>query len=300
MVKVNRERSVRQLTAVLVFMLVMMSMTLTLISGVMAGDPTGARTLEENPEAPVDYVWVLICGFLVMFMQPGFAMLEAGFSRAKNVTNVLMKNLVDYSVGSLAFFVVGFALMMGTPAYMLVGTEGFFLAGEAYDVGTILTWFFMLVFCATAATIVSGAIAERPKFSTYVIYSAVICAVIYPIYGHWLWGGGWLSSADFMTSLGGGYGALDFAGSGVVHAVGGYVALAACLMLGPRIGRYNSQGRPIPIPGHSISLAVLGAFILWFGWFGFNPGSTLSASLIVSVLSSITSSNHIRGLGTSW
>ena len=233
----------------------------------------------------MDYVWVLICGFLVMFMQPGFAMLEAGFSRAKNVTNVLMKNLVDYSVGSLAFFAVGFALMMGTSAYLLVGTDGFFLAGEAYDVGTSLTWFFMLVFCATAATIVSGAIAERPKFSVYVIYRVVICTVIYPIYGLWLWGGGWLSSADFMTSLGGGCGALDFAGSGVVHAVGGYVALAGCLLLGPRIGKYTKEGKPIPIPGHSITFAVLGAFILWFGWFGFNPGSTLSAhELRISVI----------------
>jgi len=265
----------RQLTAVLVLALVMM---LALIPGVMAGDPTGARTLEENPEAPVDYVWVLICGFLVMFMQPGFAMLEAGFSRAKNVTNVLMKNLVDYAVGSLAFFVVGYAIMMNNKS-------AFFLAGESYDVGIILNWFFMLVFCATAATIVSGAIAERPKFSIYVIYSVIISAIIYPIYGHWLWGGGWLSSADFMTALGGGYGALDFAGSGVVHAVGGYVALAACLLLGPRIGRYDKEGKPIPIPGHSISLAVLGAFILWFGWFGFNPGSTLSAhELRISVI----------------
>ena len=174
----------------------------------LAAIKAGARTLEEDSGAPVDYVRVLICGFLVMFMQSGFAMLEAGVSRAKNTTNVLMKNLVDYSMGSLAFFAVGFALMMGTSAYMLVGTDGFFLAGEAYDVGTALTWFFMLVFCATAATIVSGAIAGRPKFSTYVLYSVVICAIIYPIYGHWLWGGGWLSSADFMTALGGGYGVL--------------------------------------------------------------------------------------------
>jgi len=246
-----------------------------------AGDPTGAKTLSENPESPVDYVWVLVAAFLVMFMQAGFAMLEAGLSRAKNVTNVLMKNLIDYAVGSIAFFAVGYAIMMGISA--------FFLAGDAYDVGTILNWFFMLVFCATAATIVSGAIAERPKFSIYMIYSAVISAIVYPIYGNWLWGGGWLSSADFMTALGGGYGALDFAGSGVVHAVGGYVALAACLLLGPRIGRYDSEGKPVPIPGHSISLAVLGTFILWFGWFGFNPGSTLSAhELRISVIAANT------------
>ncbi|MDF2955118.1 MAG: Ammonia channel protein AmtB [Candidatus Alkanophagales archaeon MCA70_species_2] len=263
--------------------------SVTLVSAAVGGDPTGAATLVENPRAPVDYVWVLVAAFLVMFMQPGFAMLEAGFSRAKNVTNVLMKNLVDYAAGSLAFWAVGFALMLGASWHMLIGTSGFFLAGDAYDVSTILSWFFMLVFCATAATIVSGAIAERPKFSVYLVYSVVVSAIIFPIYGHWLWGGGWLSSADFMTALGGGYGALDFAGSGVVHAVGGYVALAACILLGPRIGRYDENGNPRPMPGHSVTLAVLGTFILWFGWFGFNPGSTLSAhELRISVIAANT------------
>ena len=255
----------------------------------MAGDPSGAETLKENPDVPVDFVWVLICGFLVMFMQAGFAMLEAGFSRAKNVANVMMKNLMDFSVGSLAFFAVGFALMMGTDWHGIIGTDGWFLAGDAYDVNTIMTWFFMLVFCATAATIVSGAIAERPKFSVYLIYSVVVSAIIYPIYGHWLWGGGWLNSADFMVKLGGGYGALDFAGSGVVHALGGYIALAACILLGPRIGKYDEKGNPRPIPGHSIAFAVIGTFILWFGWFGFNPGSTLSAhELRISVIAANT------------
>ena len=255
----------------------------------MAGDPSGAETLKENPEAPVDFVWVLICGFLVMFMQAGFAMLEAGFSRAKNVANVMMKNLMDFAVGSLAFFAVGFALMMGTDWHGIIGTDGWFLAGDAYDVNTIMTWFFMLVFCATAATIVSGAIAERPKFSVYLIYSVVVSAIIYPIYGHWLWGGGWLNSADFMVKLGGGYGALDFAGSGVVHALGGYIALAACILLGPRIGKYDEKGNPRPIPGHSLAFAVIGTFILWFGWFGFNPGSTLSAhELRISVIAANT------------
>ena len=255
----------------------------------MAGDPSGAETLKENPDVPVDFVWVLICGFLVMFMQAGFAMLEAGFSRAKNVANVMMKNLMDFSVGSLAFFAVGFALMMGTDWHGIIGTDGWFLAGDAYDVNTIMTWFFMLVFCATAATIVSGAIAERPKFSVYLIYSVVVSAIIYPIYGHWLWGGGWLNSADFMVKLGGGYGALDFAGSGVVHALGGYIALAACILLGPRIGKYDEKGNPRPIPGHSLAFAVIGTFILWFGWFGFNPGSTLSAhELRISVIAANT------------
>lgn len=143
----------------------------------MAADPGGAKTLAENPEAPVDFVWTLVCGFLVMFMQAGFAMLEAGFARAKNVANVMMKNLMDFAIGSLAFFAIGFALMMGTDLHGLIGTDGWFLVGNAYDVSTIEIWFFMLVFCATAATIVSGAIAERPKFSIYMIYSAVVSAI---------------------------------------------------------------------------------------------------------------------------
>ncbi|MFP4546219.1 MAG: ammonium transporter [Methanomassiliicoccales archaeon] len=244
----------------------------------MGADPSGAETLESGGTGvALDFVWVLVCAFLVFIMQAGFAMLEAGFSRSKNVTNVLMKNILDFSAGSIAFFAIGYVLLMGTDAYGLFGTDGWLLFGDAYDVNTMLLWFFMMVFAATAATIVSGAIAERPKFSTYIIVSVVITALIYPLYGHWLWGGGWLASLDFLVDLGGGYGALDFAGSGVVHAVGGYVALAGCLIIGPRIGRYDSQGRPRPIFGHNITIAVLGLFILWFGWYGFNPGSTLSA-----------------------
>lgn len=260
-----------------------------LLVATAGADPNGAETLKENPELPVDFVWALICGFLVMFMQAGFAMLEAGFSRAKNVANVMMKNLMDFAVGSLAFFAVGFALMMGADWQGIAGTTGWFLAGESYDVSTIELWFFMLVFAATAATIVSGSIAERPKFSVYLVYSAVVSAVIYPIYGHWLWGGGWLSSSEFMVKLGGGYGALDFAGSGVVHALGGYIALAAVMLLGPRLGKYDSDGNPRAIPGHNLAFAVIGTFILWFGWFGFNAGSTLSAhELRVSIIASNT------------
>jgi len=262
---------------------------LLVVAPAIAGDPSGAETLKESPGAPSDFVWTLMCGFLVMFMQPGFALLEAGFARAKNVANVMMKNLMDFAIGSLAFFAIGFALMMGSDMHGLIGTDGWFLVGNAYDVSTIELWFFELVFAATAATIVSGAIAERPKFSVYVIYSAVVSAIIYPIYGHWLWGGGWLSSADFMTRLGGGYGALDFAGSGVVHAMGGYIALAACLLLGPRIGKYDEFGKPRAIPGHSLAFAVIGTFILWFGWFGFNAGSTLSAhELRISIIAANT------------
>ncbi|AGK60939.1 ammonium transporter [Archaeoglobus sulfaticallidus PM70-1] len=267
---------------------ILVMMVFFLATPAIAADPSGAETLKESPETPVDFVWTLICGFLVMFMQAGFAMLEAGFSRAKNVANVMMKNLMDFAVGTIAFFAIGFALMMGTDLGGIIGTDGWFLAGNAYDVSTIEIWFFMLVFAATAATIVSGAIAERPKFSTYIIYSVIVSAIIYPVYGHWLWGGGWLSTSDFMIKLGVGYGALDFAGSGVVHALGGYIALAGCILIGPRIGKYVN-GKPKAIPGHSMAFAVIGTLILWFGWFGFNPGSTLSAhELRISVIAANT------------
>jgi Amt family ammonium transporter len=247
----------------------------------LGADPNGAETLAENPYDPVNFTWVLVCGFLVFFMQAGFAMVETGLTRAKNAANIVMKNLMDFCMGSLAYWAVGFALMFGTSAGitgLLFGFSGFFLTGEAYDVSTMELWFFQMVFAATAATIVSGAMAERTKFSSYIIYSVVISALIYPIYGHWVWGGGWLAASDFMVALGGGYGALDFAGSGVVHAVGGFMALAGAMLLGPRIGKYRKDGTPVAIPGHSITLAMLGVFILWFGWFGFNPGSTLAAT----------------------
>ncbi len=244
-----------------------------------AGDPTGAKTLKENPGAPVDYVWVLVCGFLVMFMQAGFALVEAGFCRSKNTTNLLAKNLIDFVAGSLAFWATGFAIMMGNDWHGLIGTSGFFLAGDSYDVGTYLSFFWQMVFCATAATIVSGAVAERIKFSAYFLYSIAISAIIYPIYGHWVWGGGWLSQLPY------GLGALDFAGSGVVHAIGGIIGLAGAIVLGPRFGRFDKDGKPRPIPGHNIALAALGTFILWFGWYGFNPGSTFSAHhLRISVI----------------
>ncbi len=278
------------ITTLLVFaVLLMVTAPALAIPPGWIGDANGAKTLKKYPHAPVNFAWTLLCGFLVMFMQAGFAMVEVGFTRAKNTANVAMKNLIDYVIGSLAFWAFGFALMMGKDWHGLIGTTGWFLAGKAYDVSTICLWFFELVFCATAATIVSGAIAERPKFSVYVIYSFVVSALIYPIYGHWMWGGGWLSSAPFMVKLGHGYGALDFAGSGVVHAIGGYIALAACMLLGPRIGRYDEKGNPRPIIGHNIALAVLGTFILWFGWFGFNPGSTLAATqLRISIIAANT------------
>jgi Amt family ammonium transporter len=247
-------------------------------------DANGANTLKSNPEAPVDYVWILVCGFLVMFMQAGFAMVETGFCRAKNATNLMAKNLLDFVIGSLGFFVIGYTILKGSDVSGLFGTGPLFLRGAQYDVGKYLDFFWQLVFCATAATIVSGAVAERLKFSSYLIYSVVISLFVYPIFGHWVWGGGWLSKLPF------GMGHLDFAGSGVVHTVGGMFALGAAIVLGPRFGKFTKDGKANAIPGHSITLAALGVFILWFGWFGFNPGSTFNAHhLRISVIAVNTS-----------
>jgi len=173
-----------------------------------------------------------------MFMQPGFACLEAGFCRAKNCTNLFTENVMDFAVGSLAFWVLGFGIIMGTDWKGLIGTSHFFLAGDSYDVGTYISFFWQLVFAATAATIVSGAIAERLKFQAYLVYSVVICLFIYPVCSHWVWGSGWLSKLPF------GLGHLDFAGSGVVHAVGGLIGLAGAIVLGPRYGKFDKNGKP--------------------------------------------------------
>ena len=242
------------------------ALVLALPAVALAADPSGVATLAADAGAPIDFIWMLVAAFLVYFMQAGFAMVEAGFCRAKNTTNLMMKNMMDFVMGSLAYFFVGFALMYGTDKGGLIGTTGFLMGGANYDVTVYRDFMFQVVFAATAATIVSGAVAERLKFNVYLIYSIVLSAVIYPIYGHWVWGGGWLSAL----------GHLDFAGSGVVHAIGGFVGLAGAIVLGPRFGKYDKDGKPRAIPGHSIALAALGAFILWFGWFGFNPGSTLS------------------------
>ena len=263
-------------------MIIFMILIAGLVMPVAAGDPSGAETYESDPTTAINFSWVLICGFLVMLMQAGFGLLEAGLTRAKNAANIMMKNMVDFCIGALGYWAVGFALMMGTATGitgLIVGLNGFFLVGDAYDVSTIELWFWQMVFCATAATIVSGAMAERTKFSTYCIASLVVTAFIYPLYGHWMWGGGWLSQL----------GALDFAGSGVVHAVGGFIALAGAWLVGPRVGKFKKDGTPVGIPGHSITLAILGVFILWFGWFGFNPGSTLAATdLRISVIAANT------------
>jgi len=214
-----------------------------------------------DANSALDILWVLLAGILVFFMQAGFAMVEAGFTRAKNVGNIIMKNFMDFSIGSLLFWIIGYSIMYG-------GEGAFFGAFDFfYSDGTDLhNLFFQTVFAATAATIVSGAMAERTKFSTYLVFSVVITVVIYPISGHWVWGGGWLSELGFH----------DFAGSTVVHSVGGWVALAGAWTIGPRIGKYN--GRTNAIPGHNMVLGALGVFILWLGWFGFNPGSQLAIS----------------------
>ncbi|MFZ5986538.1 MAG: ammonium transporter [Bacillota bacterium] len=220
----------------------------------------------------INTIWVLVAAFLVFFMQAGFAMVEAGFTRAKNASNIIMKNLMDFAIGSLVFFAVGFGLMFGLDKGGFMGTSGFFAMDSMEHLGLSIPLeafiIFQTVFAATAATIVSGAMAERTKFSSYVAYSAVISLVIYPIVGHWVWGGGWLSKLNFI----------DFAGSTVVHSLGGWAALVGASILGPRIGKFNKDGKPNAIPGHSITLGALGVFILWFGWFGFNPGSTLAGT----------------------
>jgi Amt family ammonium transporter len=242
-----------------------------------AADPP---TVESNAKAiaqvqtHANYVWTMVAAFLVFFMQAGFAMVETGFTRAKNACNIMMKNLMDFCVGSLCFWAVGFGLMFGASNGWF-GTTGFFFGDYAIekDPWVYAFWLFQVVFAGTAATICSGAMAERTKFSGYLIYAVMVSAIIYPIFGGWAWGGlykggGWLEKLGFI----------DFAGSTVVHSIGAWVALAGTMVLGPRIGKYNRDGKPQPIPGHSMPLAALGVFILWFGWFGFNPGSTTAAT----------------------
>ncbi|MFC1465750.1 MAG: ammonium transporter [Candidatus Brachytrichaceae bacterium NZ_4S206] len=238
---------------------------------------------EADPTAEVlrgvDTMWVLVAAFLVFFMQAGFALVEAGLTRAKNASNIMMKNVMDFVMGSLGYWAIGYGLMFGAVSSGLFGTSNFFLGATGDDIGNVpmlAFWLFQLVFAGTAATIVSGAMAERTKFSGYLIYSIVISALIYPIFGHWVWGTGWLWTLGDSTGLVPGGGFRDFAGSTVVHSVGGWAALMGTLALGPRLGRFNRDGSPNAIPGHSVTLFGLGVFILWLGWFGFNPGSQLA------------------------
>lgn len=215
----------------------------------------------------MDVGWTLVAAALVFFMQAGFAMVETGFTRAKNAGNIIMKNLMDFSLGTPIFWILGFGIMFGAASPFFGGFDFFAdgVVGEGYDWTTLI---FQTVFCATAATIVSGSMAERTKFSAYCIYSMIISAVIYPVSGHWIWGGGWLAELGFH----------DFAGSTAVHMVGGVAALVGAAILGPRIGKYTKDGKARAIPGHSLTLGALGCFILWFCWFGFNGGSTVALS----------------------
>jgi Amt family ammonium transporter len=217
----------------------------------------------------LDTVWVLVAAALVMLMQAGFSFVELGLTRAKNSINILMKNFVDFSAGSIIFWVFGFSLMFGEDIGGFIGVGEFMSDSNAIDgIPFKASLIFQTVFAATAATIVSGAIAERTKFSAYLIFSVIVTAIIYPISGHWIWGGGWLSEMGFH----------DFAGSTVVHSVGAWVALAGAIVVGPRLGKYSSSGKSRVIPGHNLAFGALGVFILWFGWFGFNGGSQLAAS----------------------
>ncbi len=216
-----------------------------------------------------DTIWVLIGAFMVFSMQPGFAMVETGFTRAKNAGNIVMKNFMDLALGSIVFWLIGFGLMFGSDYKGIFGMPDFFIRGDySSSFPSMAFIIFQTVFCATAATIVSGAMAERTKFSVYCIYSILISALIYPVSGHWIWGGGWLSQSGFH----------DFAGSTAVHMVGGIAALVGAKLLGPRIGKYNPDGTVNAIPGHSLTLGALGVFLLWFGWFGFNGCSTVCAT----------------------
>lgn len=219
--------------------------------------------------AATDTIWVLIGAFLVFSMQPGFAMVETGFTRAKNAANIVMKNVMDMCLGSIVFWIIGFGLMFGTDIGGFIGTPDFFVQGDyGASYPSTVYFIFQTMFCATAATIVSGAMAERTNFLVYCIYSVVISAFIYPISGHWIWGGGWLAQMGFH----------DFAGSTAVHMVGGVASLIGARMIGARIGKYNEDGSVNAIPGHSIPLGALGVFLLWFGWFGFNGASTVCAT----------------------
>jgi Amt family ammonium transporter len=281
-------------------------------------DPTGATTgtakdvTVKDPKNPtltevmdtvghnrisLNIVWTLLCGFLVMFMQAGFALVETGLTRAKNVAHTMGMNFMVYAIGMIGYWVCGYALQMGGvgtlatlggtaplnheftvtlfgKSFGLFGLKGFFLSGDTYDVGVFTLFLFQMVFMDTAATIPTGAMAERWKFSAFVIFGFFMAMIVYPLFANWVWGAGWLSQLGANFGLG--HGHVDFAGSSVVHMVGGVAALAGAIVIGPRIGKYTKDGEPIAIPGHHIPMALAGTFILAFGWFGFNPGSTLA------------------------
>lgn len=325
-----RKRGLKRV-GVLAFFAVVVFCVLGLISA-FAGDPSGASTgiakdvpaatvgnptLEElaitagHNRVAINFVWMLICGFLVMFMQPGFAMVEAGLTRAKNVAHTMGMNFLVYPLGMIGFYVCGFALMFGGigalgtlggyaglnheftinlfgKSFGLFGLKGFFLSGSSsYDVAVFAMFLFQMVFMDTTATIPTGALAERWKFSAFCIYGIFVGTIIYPIFGNWVWGGGWL--AMLGQNFGFGHGHVDFAGSSVVHLTGGVISLIGVWIVGPRLGKFNKDGSANAIPGHNIPMAVVGTFILAFGWFGFNAGSTLAGTdLRIAVIATNT------------
>jgi Amt family ammonium transporter len=274
---------------------------------VLFATPTVAQdedplAIAEAVQGNLDNVFVLVCATLVIFMQAGFALVEAGMTRSKNVANIFMKNLMDFCVGGLAFFAVGFAFAYGAAdggISNFIGSEGWFLGDNAFTYGslTVPTFFvFQVAFAATAATIVSGAMAERTKFISYVIYSLVISALIYPVVVHWVWGGGWLLQMDTPFH--------DFAGSTIVHSVGGWASLMGAMILGPRIGKYGADGKPRQMGGHSIAFGILGCFILLVGWYGFNPGSELAADGAIGGIALTTTlaacAGAVMAMTTTW
>lgn len=270
-----------KMKGILMTLLVILIGIKTAWAGENSPTPISNKEAIELVQTHADFVWTLIAAALVFFMQAGFAMVEVGFTRAKNAINIIMKNLMDFSIGSLVYWAVGFGLMFGVSKAGIFGTSGFFLSdfNPGGDPWVLAFWMFQVVFAATAATIVSGAMAERTKFSGYILYTLFISGLIYPIFGSWAWGGlykggGWLEKLGFI----------DFAGSTVVHSVGGWGALAGAIVLGPRIGKYGKDGKINPILGHNIPLATLGVFILWLGWFGFNPGSTTAATKDIAMI----------------
>ena len=268
------------------------------IAAKVAGKPTTAELAAElgHVKASLNLFFVIFGGALVFFMQAGFALVETGFCRSKNAVHVIMTNFVIFAIGVIAYWAVGFGLEFGgvgtlatlgatqplggltqiADGWGIFGHQGFFLSGQSYDVVILGFFFFQLVFMDTAATIPTGAMAERWKFSSFVVYGFFLAAIVYPIYGNWVWGGGWLSALG--RNLGLGHGTVDFAGSSVVHALGGFAALAGALVLGPRIGKFTKDGKPRVILAHNIPLAILGVIILVFGWIGFNGASTLAAT----------------------